>query len=399
LTKTAVKIPRGTCRLFGTIKAISNIKNSAIVVHGPKGCVYHINYIMGMRGDKPSNVYSTCMDENDVIFGAEEKLKDAIEELDAELNPELLAVLSCCASSIIGEDVERAVQDVATHATVIGIESGGFEGDYRTGYSETLKRLVDVLVQVPDDIDRAAVNLVGMLRGGPDLKELKKVLALAGLRVNAVLTADATLQQIRDLGSAALNIVVCEATGREAAELLEQKFGMSYIIEEIPIGYEATKRFLARVGDALGIRVTLDHLVPKRYEELPLTDRRVAVIGGPTRAVSMTRFLGEIGIAPKLVVVDFDSDTKEKLDGLLGEGCEVLIEPEQEKILEKLDEMRIDLIIGGMLEKPMALSLGLDHIDMMHGSQKTLGFEGADNLITMLRQKGTYDHRGLPRKE
>jgi light-independent protochlorophyllide reductase B subunit len=389
MTKTAVKIPRGTCRLFGTIKAISNIKNSAIVVHGPKGCVYHINYIMGMRGDKPSNVYSTCMDENDVIFGAEEKLKDAIEELDAELTPDLLAVLSCCASSIIGEDVERAVRDVATRAMVIGIESGGFEGDYRTGYSETLKRLVDVLVQDPANIDRAAVNLIGMLRGGPDLKELKKVLALASLRVNAVLTADATLQQIRDIGSAALNIVVCEATGREAAELLEQKFGMSYIVEEIPIGYEATKRFLARVGDALGIGVHLNHLVPKQYEELPLADRRVAVIGGPTRAVAMTIFLGEIGIVPKLVVVDFDSNTKEKLHGLLGDGCEVLIEPEQEAILEKLDEMRIDLIIGGMLEKPMAISRGLDHIDMMHGSQKTLGFEGADNLITMLRQKGT----------
>jgi len=387
LTKKAVKIPRGTCRLFGTIKAISNIKNSAIVVHGPKGCVYHINYIMGMRGDKPSNVYSTCMDENDVIFGAEEKLKEAIEELDTELNPDLLAVLSCCASSIIGEDVERVVQDVDTRATVIGIESGGFEGDYRTGYSETLKRLVDVLVQDPDNIDRSAVNLIGMLRGGPDLKELKKLLALAGLRVNAVLTADATLQQIRDLGSAALNIVVCEATGREAAELLEQKFGMPYIVEEIPIGYEATKRFLASVGDALGICVNLDHLLPKHYEELHLADKRVAVIGGPTRAVSMTNFLGEIGMAPKLVVVDFDSNTREKLDRLLSDECEVLIEPEQEAIIEKLNEMQINLIIGGMLEKPMAVSLGIDHIDMMHGSQKTLGFEGADNLIRMLRPK------------
>ncbi|MGB8311483.1 MAG: nitrogenase component 1 [Halobacteriota archaeon] len=387
MTKKAVKIPRGTCRLFGTIKAIGNIKNSAIVVHGPKGCVYHINYIMGMRGDKPSNVYSTCMDENDVIFGAEEKLKEAIEELDTELNPDLLAVLSCCASSIIGEDVERVVQDVDTRATVIGIESGGFEGDYRTGYSETLKRLVDVLVQDPDNIDRSAVNLIGMLRGGPDLKELKKLLALAGLRVNAVLTADATLQQIRDLGSAALNIVVCEATGREAAELLEQKFGMPYIVEEIPIGYEATKRFLASVGDALGICVNLDHLLPKHYEELHLADKRVAVIGGPTRAVSMTNFLGEIGMAPKLVVVDFDSNTREKLDRLLSDECEVLIEPEQEAIIEKLNEMQINLIIGGMLEKPMAVSLGIDHIDMMHGSQKTLGFEGADNLIRMLRPK------------
>ena len=351
MTKKAVKIPRGTCRLFGTIKAIGNIKNSAIVVHGPKGCVYHINYIMGMRGDKPSNVYSTCMDENDVIFGAEEKLKEAIEELDTELNPDLLAVLSCCASSIIGEDVERVVQDVDTRATVIGIESGGFEGDYRTGYSETLKRLVDVLVQDPDNIDRSAVNLIGMLRGGPDLKELKKLLALAGLRVNAVLTADATLQQIRDLGSAALNIVVCEATGREAAELLEQKFGMPYIVEEIPIGYEATKRFLASVGDALGICVNLDHLLPKHYEELHLADKRVAVIGGPTRAVSMTNFLGEIGMAPKLVVVDFDSNTREKLDRLLSDECEVLIEPEQEAIIEKLNEMQINLIIGGMPRK------------------------------------------------
>ena len=387
MTKKAVKIPRGTCRLFGTIKAISNIKNSAIIVHGPKGCVYHINYIMGMRGDKPSNVYSTCMDENDVIFGAEEKLKEAIEELDTELTPDLLAVLSCCASSIIGEDVERAVQDVATRATVIGIESGGFEGDYRTGYSETLKRLVGILVQDPDNIDRSAVNLIGMLRGGPDLKELKKLLALAGLRVNAVLTADATLQQIKELGSAALNIVVCEATGKEAAELLEQKLGMPYIVEEIPIGHEATKHFLARVGDARGLCVNLDHLLPKHYEELHLADKRVAVIGGPTRAVSMTNFLGEIGMAPKLVVVDFDSNTREKLDCLLSDECEVLIEPEQETIIEKLNDLEINLIIGGMLEKPMAVSLGIDHIDMMHGSQKTLGFEGADNLIRMLRSK------------
>ena len=389
MTKKAVKIPRGTCRLFGTIKAISNIKNSVIVVHGPKGCVYHINYIMGMRGDKPSNVYSTCMDENDVIFGAEEKLKEAIEELDTELNPDLLAVLSCCASSIIGEDVERAVQDVDTRATVIGIESGGFEGDYRTGYSETLKRLVEVLVQDHDTIDRSAVNLIGMLRGGPDLKELKKLFALAGLRVNAVLTADATLQQIKELGCAALNIVVCEATGREAAELLERKIGMPYIVEEIPIGYEATKRFFANVSEALRICVNLDSLLPKpkHYEELQLADKRVAVIGGPTRAVSMTNFLGEIGIAPKLVVVDFDSNTREKLDRLLTDKCEVLVEPEQETIIKKLNEMKINLIIGGMLEKPMAVSLGIDHIDMMHGSQKTLGFEGADNLIRMLRPK------------
>ena len=69
------RIPRGTCKLFGAIKALSTIKNSVILVHGPKGCVYHINYILGMRGDRPSEIYTTCLDEHDVIFGAEQKLK------------------------------------------------------------------------------------------------------------------------------------------------------------------------------------------------------------------------------------------------------------------------------------------------------------------------------------
>ena len=116
MLKSAARIPRATCRLFGTIKAIGNIKDSVILVHGPKGCVYHINYILGMRGDKTSNVYSTCMDEKDVIFGAAEKLKSAIAELDHEFNPALIAVLSCCASSIIGEDVESVVKEVQTNA-------------------------------------------------------------------------------------------------------------------------------------------------------------------------------------------------------------------------------------------------------------------------------------------
>ena len=90
----AVRIPRGTCSLFGTIRAVGGIRNSSILVHGPKGCVYHINYILGMRGGRPSRIYSTCLDEQDVIFGAERKLRDAIDDLLEEQDPDILFVLS-----------------------------------------------------------------------------------------------------------------------------------------------------------------------------------------------------------------------------------------------------------------------------------------------------------------
>ena len=56
---SAATDPPGNLQLFGAIKALGTIKNSVILVHGPKGCVYHINYILGMRGDRPSEIYTT----------------------------------------------------------------------------------------------------------------------------------------------------------------------------------------------------------------------------------------------------------------------------------------------------------------------------------------------------
>src|SRR5512137_2462846 len=176
----AAWIPGGTCKLFGAIKALGTIKNSVVLVHGPKGCVYHINYILGMRGDRPSEIYTTALDEHDVIFGAEQKLKEAVLYLDRTLQPDLLFVLSCCTSDIIGEDVSSAVRDTQTRARTIAISAGGFEGDFHEGYSETLCQLVRELVKKPDGTDPCSVNLVGMLRAGPDLAELRRLPGLIG---------------------------------------------------------------------------------------------------------------------------------------------------------------------------------------------------------------------------
>lgn len=377
----AAVIPRGTCKLFGAIKALSTIKKSVVLVHGPKGCVYHINYILGMRGDRPSEIYTTALDERDIIFGAEEKLIAAIEELDRALCPELLFVLSCCSSGIIGEDVDRAARLAVTGARVIAISAGGFEGDYHDGYRETLCQLVDQLAKLDLPVEPRTVNLIGMLRAGPDLAEIKRLLGLAGVRVNAVLTADASREELERLGAASLSIVLCEPSGKEAAELLRDRCGTPFIVEEIPIGHQATAGFLSRVAGILGTPV------PEEPAPFPdcrqLMGRRIAILSGPTRAVAMTRFLKEIGVPPRVVAVDFDLSVREKIEALGVPGIEILIEPSFELIRQRLEEHRIDLLIGGMLELPLARALGIDHIDMMHGSQKTVGPAGAANLVRL----------------
>ncbi|MDI6866616.1 nitrogenase component 1 [Methanoculleus sp.] len=388
MTGSAVKIPRATCKVFGAIKALSTVRGCVVLVHGPKGCVYHINYILGMRGDRPSEVYSTCLDEHDVIFGAEEKLREAIEELDAGLHPDLIAVLSCCVSSIIGEDLNAAARAASTSARVVGIEAGGFEGDFRDGYSETLCRLVEEFVRGPGEVGDRSVNLIGLLRGGPDLRELVRTLGLIGVRVNATLTANATVDDLERLGEAALNIVLCEPAGLEAAKLLERVCATPFIVADIPVGHAATIRFLDSVADALGVARYSGR--DEGSDDLcreALAGRRVAIVSGPTRAIGVTRFLVDLGLAPSLIVVDFDPGNLERLSDLAGPECEILVEPEQELIQERLEAGRVDLILGGMLERPLAASLGIEHLDMMHGSQRTLGFAGAKHLVEALTRE------------
>ncbi|HIH85930.1 MAG TPA: nitrogen fixation protein NifE, partial [Methanoculleus sp.] len=79
-----------------------------------------------------------------------------------------------------------------------------------------------------------SVNLVGLLRGGPDLRELVRILGLIGVRVNATLTANATVDDLERLGEAVLNIVLCEPAGLEAAKLLERVCGTPFIVADIP---------------------------------------------------------------------------------------------------------------------------------------------------------------------
>jgi nitrogenase molybdenum-cofactor synthesis protein NifE len=393
----AARIPRGTCKLFGAIKALGTIRNSAILVHGPKGCVYHINYILGMRGDRPSEIYTTALDEHDVIFGAEQKLKDAVRYLDDTVRPELLFVLSCCTSEIIGEDVASVVRETRTRARTIAISAGGFEGDFHTGYSETLCQLVGDLVRKPGSTLPRSVNLVGMLRAGPDLAELRQMLGLIGVRINAVLTAGATRRELEQMGRAALNIVLCEPSGKEAALLMETTCGIPYSIEEIPIGYRSSVRFLERVAGSLGIPDAV--VLPAGLDEVPdcrfLRSRHIAIISGPTRAVSLVRFLAEYNVVPRLVVVDFDSSVREKIRCSVIPAGEVLVEPGYELIMQKLRTHKIDLLIGGMLEQPMAQALSIDHLDIMHGSRQTIGFAGARNLALLLaaKNRGTGQSR------
>lgn len=381
-----MEVPRITCSLFGAIKAAATMRNTTILVHGPRGCVYHINYILGLRGNRHIPVYCTGMDEHDVVFGAEERLRQAILDLDEEKRPEILVVLSCCASGIIGEDVENACRTVNTRARILCIDAGGFEGNFTDGYAKTLKTIVADLAEPVHERIPGTVNIIGMLRAGPDLREIQRLLSLLGLAVGVVVPAGASLDRLRNIGKASLNIVVCETSGLEAAEYLRQRFGTPYTRTVFPVGVALSREFLHDVASVLGIPSVPP--IPEYADKMAVLQNppRIALFSGPTRAIALGRFLSLQGIVPALIFLDFETPLIEEVREAAGTGCSVMVGQRWDSIEDLIRAHDINLLIGGLMERPIAAALNLPLIDVMHGSQKTAGPEGGEAILELIRK-------------
>lgn len=54
--------------------------------------------------------FSTDMQDSNIVFGGEQKLKDAIREAYELFHPKAIAVFSTCPRRLIGDDVHRVAR-------------------------------------------------------------------------------------------------------------------------------------------------------------------------------------------------------------------------------------------------------------------------------------------------
>jgi nitrogenase molybdenum-iron protein alpha/beta subunit len=212
---------------------------------------------------------------------------------------------------------------------------------------------------------------------------MKRLLTSVGVTTGTVLTAGAGLQDLARAGDAALNLVLCETSGLGAAKMLQERFGTPYRIIDLPIGRRATDRFLSEVLQGLGREYDQPRPVPEP-PGIP-ADLRIALFSGPARAIAFSAFLSWLNCPPRLIILDVIPPSPERIHQAAGADSEVLIMPSCQEIEEHLDQVGIDLIIGGLLERPFASARNIPSIDVMHGSQATFGYGGEDNLVRRIR--------------
>ncbi|MDD1720816.1 MAG: nitrogenase associated protein [Euryarchaeota archaeon] len=424
------------CKFFTSFYVISGIRHVVPLVHGPTGCPLWVSDIVRtrecceFRGVPLEPTACTSLDETNVIYGGEGKLLEAVREADARYNPDLIVILSCCCSGIIGDDVEGVAREAEklVRAPVLALRSEGFGGDFRSGYEDAFELIMD-LMEPPKTTRKGTINLIGA-RMGPsltefhdDLDEVTRLLRAVGIKINAVIAGGCTVDELRRAREVELNASWCYDWGQKLGDAMEARFGIPYSRTGQPYGLAATVEWIMGIADPLGLGHVAERVIRDETEKVRsdveylqrTLDGRTAVIEisefpGPIRALSIARMVEECG-AHAVVVNVHPYTIKERMPSIKfllenGVNPEVILtkglfrlgsfrssretERELEATVRGFDD---PIFFGNAARYPDCPVVNLTLLNPMYLPH--YGFRGIHNIAELLRH--ALDNQGLPR--
>lgn len=407
-----IETPRYLCSLGGAAATVSALPGAIPILHSASGCAG--NFAWTQNGGSGLQVGGYCgslttpssnLQENDVVFGGEDRLREQIANTLKVMAGDLYVVITGCVPEIIGDDIFAVVNDFrAEGAPIIGAVTGGFRGNSYWGYDLVLQALVrDYIEKKPAKV-KGKVNLWGIVpfmdpfwRG--NLEGVRHLLEQLGLEVNTFFTPADTLENIRRAGEAELNLVVSDVYGQGAASLFEERHGIPFITLPLPVGASASEAFLRDTGQALGldntrVEAAINREKARYYQILdPLTDcwndldlqRYAVVVGDANYAVALTRFLADdLGWLPLLTVCtdQLQEEEQRALAGRvdkLASGFEtnLVFESDGSQVRSHLDRVwqpaqgqkyynsfSPAFVVGSSFERQLAQELGAAHLSV-----------------------------------
>ena len=227
-------VSQRACVFCGSRVVLYPIADALHLVHGPIGCAAYTWDIRGALSSGPALhrlSFSTDLQEIDVIFGGEEKLYRALTELIDRHHPKAAFVYSTCIVGIIGDDLESVCRRVAAEKKipVIPVQSEGFKGNKREGYSAACKAMFR-LVGTGDTtgIPALSVNILGDFNLAGELWIIRDYFKKMGVETVANITGDGRVEDIMRAHGAALNLVQCSGATVELAKMMKESFGIPF---------------------------------------------------------------------------------------------------------------------------------------------------------------------------
>ena len=286
--------------ITGMIFAAEGIDHVVTLLNGPMGCkFYHSTtsqflavrpplYLpSGEEGKKvpvnyqyldnwffrQSRVPCTWLDGEDYIYGTADQVRDALIYIRENLSLDLMVIVNSPGASLIGDSLPELVYSLMPDVPSVVMESPGYSESFGEGYQsfglalfrQAGERIWREDRDHPGTLSDAAVrgagkkvNILGFSLwqryAEGDKEEIIRILREMGVGVNCCLFCGCSMEEIRQLPEADLNLVFFPERSLDLAEELKTRFGTPYYRPEtLPVGFDATEKFIEKLQSLLNL--------------------------------------------------------------------------------------------------------------------------------------------------
>ncbi len=274
------------------------------LVHGPIGCSFYAwltrrNQTLPPTPEDPNYMmycFSTDMQDSNIVFGGEEKLKQACREAYEIFKPKSIGIFSTCPVGLIGDDVHAVSREMKAELgiNVFGFSCEGYKGvSQSAGHHIANNQLMKHVIGLNDEGPQGKykINMLGEYNIGGDEFEIERILEKCGITLVASFSGNSTLTQFEFSHTADLNVVMCHRSINYVAEMMETKYGIPWIKVNF-IGAEASAKSLRKIAQYFGEQELIDKVEEVIAEEMLIVKKEIEAIKPKTDGKSAMLFVG-----------------------------------------------------------------------------------------------------------
>jgi nitrogenase molybdenum-iron protein alpha chain len=408
------------------------------LVHGPIGCSFYAWLTRRNQTRVPEGgdnfityCFSTDMQDENIVFGGEAKLKDAVREAFEIFKPKAIGIFSTCPVGLIGDDVHSVARDMKAELgiNIFGFSCEGYRGVSQSAGHHIANNGVFKHVVGLNDRERVGkfqVNLLGEYNIGGDAFEIEALFEEAGITLLSTFSGNSTIKSMEYSHTADLNMVMCHRSINYIAEMMEEKYGIPWVKVSF-VGAESTCKSLRKIADYFGdagLKAKVEEIIAREMTKVeavkssikPRVEGKLAMmfVGG-SRAHHYQDLFAELGIRTVSAGYEFahrdDYEGRKviptiKIDADTRNIEELSITKDEAHFRPDLVEKKAELVsqgfefkdYDGMMPEMLKNSLVIDDVNHWE-TEKLIEFYKPDVFCAGIKEKYVVQKAGVPLKQ
>jgi nitrogenase molybdenum-iron protein alpha chain len=411
------------------------------ITHGPIGCGFY-SWLTRRNQTKPPGpedhnfmpyCFSTDMQEEQIIFGGEKKLRAAVQEAYDLFKPKAIGIFATCPVGLIGDDVHavaREMKEKLGDCNVFAFSCEGYKGvSQSAGHHIANNGIFTHVVGLDDTVKEGEfkINLLGEYNIGGDAFEIERLFKDCGVTLISTFSGNSSYEYFANSHTADLNLIMCHRSINYVAEMMETKFGIPWLKVNF-IGAEATAKSLrkiagyfenpeltARVEEIIAREMPAVEKVRQEVRSRCAGKRAMLFVGG-SRAHHYQELFREMGMETIAAGYEFahrdDYEGRQVLPGIKVDADsrnieELHVEPDPERYRPRLSAEALGRLkdsglefkgYEGMMAEMASGALVIDDISQ-HETEKLIEIFRPDIIGAGIKEKFVIQKSGIPMKQ